>query len=574
MALHPDLQPIELPGFGLPLNHLPKVSSDDRHFDLYGGNLRRLFPNALNLNDIKEGRTILGLTTLREFTMLQIMNHITDKPKWHLKVFDETIVNKWKEEAKGSAEKDVSEQMVNYIVEELRYKAGVFAETGATSVYTGDVVKSDSAVPKSVKIGLQTAVKVLEDIPKKHKDWHPGSDEKVLDLVHPSLFPLIYGTTRVLERGKLSLEDCIARSGEGVIIPVPPEQEAALIGDSTADNVRMVKAPYSREFQWLPCEVDISGEAAKITSYINNLHPEKHRELYSLIEQVIDAAIPLWDMTLAPTVECNWNESLRLIYRRSWTTNDIIQPEPGPFRPPQNPPCLNLRRQFIDEGLQVIVKLANIELTPEKPEYTGGSWHVEGQLNEHICATALFYYSNENITTSKLAFRQQSNTRMTNDIYYEQDFHDWLPAVFGCRSPESSVQVIGGVDTREGRLLTFPNILQHQVQPFRLADPRKRGHRKILALFLVDPHIKVLSTANVPPQQKEWWEEKIRATETLLDLFPAELVEEIFDEVEDGCIFGLEKAKALRLALMEERKDFEVKHDGAFKSLHFSLCEH
>jgi hypothetical protein len=26
------------------------------------------------------------------------------------------------------------------------------------------------------------------------------------------------------------------------------------------------------------------------------------------------------------------------------------------------------------------VKLANIELTPDKPEYDGGSWHVEGQL--------------------------------------------------------------------------------------------------------------------------------------------------------------------------------------------------
>ncbi|KAF8901528.1 hypothetical protein CPB84DRAFT_1771012 [Gymnopilus junonius] len=32
---------------------------------------------------------------------------------------------------------------------------------------------------------------------------------------------------------------------------------------------------------------------------------------------------------------------------------------------------------------------------------------------------------------------------------------------------------------------------------------------KILALFLVDPHIKILSTAHVPPKQKEWWQEEI-----------------------------------------------------------------
>lgn len=31
--------------------------------------------------------------------------------------------------------------------------------------------------------------------------------------------------------------------------------------------------------------------------------------------------------------------------------------------------------------LQVIVKLADIVLTPEKPEYPGGKWHVEGMVN-------------------------------------------------------------------------------------------------------------------------------------------------------------------------------------------------
>jgi len=37
-----------------------------------------------------------------------------------------------------------------------------------------------------------------------------------------------------------------------------------------------------------------------ITSYINNLHPTKERHLYQLVERLIDASIPLWDMTLAP----------------------------------------------------------------------------------------------------------------------------------------------------------------------------------------------------------------------------------------------------------------------------------
>lgn len=43
--------------------------------------------------------------------------------------------------------------------------------------------------------------------------------------------------------------------------------------------------------------------------------------------------------------------------------------------------------------------------TPEKPEYPGGSWHVEGMINEAIVSTGIYYYDEENVTESKLAFR-------------------------------------------------------------------------------------------------------------------------------------------------------------------------
>jgi hypothetical protein len=38
---------------------------------------------------------------------------------------------------------------------------------------------------------------------------------------------------------------------------------------------------------------------------------------------------------------------------------------------------VKLEEEFRDRGLQVIVKLASVELTPEKPEYSGGNWHLE-----------------------------------------------------------------------------------------------------------------------------------------------------------------------------------------------------
>jgi hypothetical protein len=85
-----------------------------------------------------------------------------------------------------------------------------------------------------------------------------------------------------------------------------------------------------------------------------------------------------------------------------------VQPEPGNFEPPKgsgismspvdheasgpkNPDFkVDLVRDYADRGLQVIVKLANIELTPEKPEYGGGTWHVEGQLVRLHFALHLF----------------------------------------------------------------------------------------------------------------------------------------------------------------------------------------
>lgn len=81
------------------------------------------------------------------------------------------------------------------------------------------------------------------------------------------------------------------------------------------------------------------------------------------------------------------------MFRRIWYNNVVyqevteipIQPELGEFRPPMIlPPSadrehkkkapVNLRLEYDSRGLQTIVKLASIHLTPEKPHYGGGSW--------------------------------------------------------------------------------------------------------------------------------------------------------------------------------------------------------
>ncbi|PKY08619.1 hypothetical protein P168DRAFT_278187 [Aspergillus campestris IBT 28561] len=494
-----------------------------------------MFPNALDSRDHDADASRIYVQ--RELNMMDVMNHISEKPMWYHKVFDEKITSKWRDEI-ATSDLDVTPKMFDWIVQEMQWKASVYEEKKLLQVFDMGVVRSDTAVPEDLQQALRDAVAPLENVPEDEKDYHPGSDNKVVDLVHPSLYPLVYGHTRILPDRTLSLTDCLDSAGKGEVIPTPTLDPALWPFASEIGNA------FSTKFQWLPCEVRFTPDSdseCRITSYINNLAPFKHRALYSAIEGVLARAIPLWDQSLTavhgyrrdriPYREVEYvardtpepvakDEEEEDSYEFSdrwceWSHSRPIKlPEPeGEFCPPEPYERISLREKFREEGLQVIVKLANIELGPEKPEYGGGSWHIEGQLNERICATAIYYYDSTNITSSRLSFRQRA--AQLDSVHYEQSHHEFIQAVYGF-GPEVSggyggenlTQDLGSVLCPAGRLLTFPNTVQHRVAPFELADRSRRGHRKILALFLVDPLRRVISTANVPPQQVEWARER------------------------------------------------------------------
>lgn len=312
-------------------------------------------------------------------------------------------MTKWREEISRSGE-DVTKRMMNWITKELQWKADVLHKTGIVVALEPGVVKSDTAVPKDVQQALKEAVQPLEDVPEEQKDYHPNSDNQVLDLVHPSLFPVIYGRSRILSDRLVGCDDCFCYIGQGEVLKEPPLEEKGL--QDTYQNWYSSYAyyPFSGKFQWMPCDVKFTEEGGcRIASYINNLHPQKNRGLYGVIEQIIAQTIPLWDVTLTHVkneykrieyYEVNYLDHLEpepveedsddywVRYREWESTMPIELPEPGEFEPSKITPRkkINLREGFAETGFQVIVKLANIELTPEKPEYNGGSWHVEGQL--------------------------------------------------------------------------------------------------------------------------------------------------------------------------------------------------
>ena len=155
---------------------------------------------------------------------------------------------------------------------------------------------------------------------------------------------------------------------------------------------------------------------------------------------------------------------------------------------------------------------------------------------------------------------------------YEQNEDNWLRGIFGCLNFEARIQDVGSVACLQGRLLTFPNVLQHRLEPFQLADPTRDGHRKLVALFLVDPTFRIISTANVLCQRKDWWSDELAAKQALPPV-SAEIYQQIIGEVQDFPI-SLEEAKQLREELMKERTDFVLTTDQKFQEETFSLCEH
>jgi hypothetical protein len=183
-------------------------------------------------------------------------------------IFDDKIVAKWKAEVLSAPDIDATESMITWCFDELRYKSKQFQVTRAITAYDGDVVKSDNAIPSSLKQALKAAAAPLENVPKVYCDWHPGSEDTVLDLVHPSLFPVIYGRTKILRDSIVGLDDCVERCGEGDTLEVPPSNEAGLVTlyeprASAFWNWEAMQDPYSRKFQWLPCEVEFEGDKVK-----------------------------------------------------------------------------------------------------------------------------------------------------------------------------------------------------------------------------------------------------------------------------------------------------------------------
>jgi hypothetical protein len=431
---------------------------------------------------------------------------------------------------------------------------------------------------------------------------------------------------------------------------------------------------YSNRFQWLPCEIKFLSEDpldVGITSYINNLNPKNHQDLYGHLERLITCSIPSWNEVLfygntrgrhpprILTYGChihNYMEDRKIFHevermlhwkaicntweewqnrcdnvreyvsgpepptwqqaeplpklspnlldeiqpeqweipkfpsqiarfkrrRRAWfnhpepsvsfsyeqwkdskfTGRAILPQRVGEFPDPLHHLYIPVRLQetFRRDGLQVVIEISRIELTPEKPTYSGDTYfQTEGLRNDRIAATSLFVVEAQNVTPPRIAFEHEDKIHA---IEFECKVPDTMATVLDVEKFElweekapQALHTFGSIPLPEGRLLSWPNTFRSKRESFTLADPTQPGNLTVIKLRLVDPHYPICSTRNVPPQQHDWWATEAQQAAGLDKRLPSELVQLVMEQTD---WWPISRADSGRLR-EELRRDHERK---------------
>ncbi|KAF6834523.1 DUF1665 domain containing protein [Colletotrichum musicola] len=480
--------------------------------------------------------------TNRERCMVAFMDEITVEENWAAIVFDDASINAWKADVMGRETQNWQARKVGHR-HPTRVEGG-FSTSGrfhwAVSAYKSD---------------WKPAEENLDQKPEWVGKAESEFQRSVANLIDPDLYALINGRSRVLLDKEIGLNNCLGHIAEGITVP-----EVLVVDDMFRKASHVPVLPWSPYSQLLSCEVRFpDGQNAKIVSYVNNIHPQDHADVYPLLEKIITKAMPLWNLVYCTiyrdTMRCDvrilcdefcrvfpgqpddllnmktdmmnalieddefsdedewideeeWRRRKKLqeklqkgqIERRLEEHKVVKKPEPGTgkdrYRDEDSKlPTAEAVADYTTmlggaERIQVIVKLMAMYLTPEHPVCElPNDTVLDGAWNDHIAATAVYFFDDENVTDAKMSFQSQ----------VDDDFTDCFTCV--------------------------------DADPGDMGLDELFGHRKVLTLHLVDPRVRVLSTANVPPQRTDWWAREFSTSGGQFKCLPKEVVDMVVDNV-------------------------------------------
>ncbi|RLO09636.1 hypothetical protein DYB28_009701, partial [Aphanomyces astaci] len=142
------------------------------------------------------------------------------------------------------------------------------------------VFMTDHLVDSDLLRSIQALTAPLEAEARARGDFHPNSNDQVLDIVHPSLYCAVNGRTRITSSSS-SLSS------------------APLAGESVLQWPLSSVFDVSNRFQWLPTPVHVdSCGHASFQSYINNIHPSDHSDLYPQLASLFELMLPMFETCL------------------------------------------------------------------------------------------------------------------------------------------------------------------------------------------------------------------------------------------------------------------------------------
>ncbi|KAK6092351.1 hypothetical protein MT418_8488 [Batrachochytrium dendrobatidis] len=453
--------------------------------------------------------------TLVEMRYIQYLHSILCKPMWWIDITNQHIVEQWRAD---SLAQNILPSTFNLALGQLEVFVKQLVCSGSDGLGTivpGPVELTyilDNGIPDNVYTRLMANVSDIE-----HGSNH-NTGQMVHNLIDASMYSVVYGQTMI---APLDI-----RLKYTTMVPCDILLSTRLVSDMPIieGNSEFI----SLKSQCLPSEFRVEQDGSvTINSYINNLNPIWHRDMYKCIAKIFKCFVPMFESlfrTIHPLFKyidicngINGYESSNQSDRGGMESDTrVIRPVYVPTLPEHFEPKYESAKPVSLRGrnLQVIVKLTNIQLTPSKPKYDEGNWHNEGPTNESIVAIGLYYYDVENITTPKLDYREAVDRfeyQRVSDMYWK-DVYD-----INRESPYN--QYIGSLEASNGRCVVYPNRYQHKEQSFELADPTQPGHCKILTFFVVNPSRRIVSTVHVAPQQPQWYNSSLDKTPILPELW-------------------------------------------------------
>lgn len=453
--------------------------------------------------------------------MSEIIASITSKPNWLSKIDNKTAVSKWKTEmAKdGVSEKQVdlailiarrleqfSDDYINWhlcysvqehCMRELSIKCDCNCNVCQCRNYR--MFGSDGEEIDLAGIECECAEDNEEKIRKKRHDY-----------LRKRIF-LGKTTSSTLRKKLIDDINTITTSRSQVINIIHPSNYCFIKG--ITKEPRMSSIANEDVCLWLPTEfiyktIKVEDDLLYIsvpTSHINGFDGTKGiKQLRSLKDtccSILSDMIPMFQSVIDRIYDSNL-----------FTVKPLERPKLNKFK--------------------AIIKLAEVNLTPENPSYSGGQWQFEGLQQEKIIAVGMYYYIVDNVTKNYVNFRTRIDEK---SIFVPRNVDCLIKLHYGidmvcdkeCTEVDDPVIGLAKVKARQGLTLIFPNYLQHRIEPFELYDKTKSGKIGVLTFSLICDD--VLTTNDISDQKKTVTPEENKMNKDMIKYYRTEYQKKLND---------------------------------------------